>query len=64
MFEVDVYRAKLTGMPFGFAKNEFSLAEISAQAPGGRDSFKLATCQQPYRGVESGQAHRDPAEEH
>jgi hypothetical protein len=32
MFEIDVYRAKLTGMPFGFSKNEFSIAEISAQA--------------------------------
>lgn len=32
MFEIDVYRAKLTGMPFGFTKNEFSVAEITAQA--------------------------------
>lgn len=32
MFEIDVYRAKLTGMPFGFTKSEFSVAEISAQA--------------------------------
>ena len=32
MFEIDVYRAKLTGLPFGFTKNEWSLAEITAQA--------------------------------
>jgi len=32
MFEIDVYRAKLTGMPFGFTKNEWSVAEIAAQA--------------------------------
>jgi len=32
MFEIDVFRAKLTGMPFGFAKNEWSVAEITAQA--------------------------------
>lgn len=32
MFEIDVYRAKLTGLPFGFAKNEWSVAEITAQA--------------------------------
>jgi len=32
MFEMDVYRAKLTGLPFGFTKNEWSVAEISAQA--------------------------------
>lgn len=32
MFEIDVYRAKLTGMPFGFTKNEWSVAEITAQA--------------------------------
>jgi len=32
MFEIDVYRAKLTGMPFGFTKFEWSVAEITAQA--------------------------------
>lgn len=32
LFEIDVYRAKLTGMPFGFSKKEFSVAEITAQA--------------------------------
>lgn len=32
LFEIDVYRAKLTGLPFGFTKNEFSVAEITAQA--------------------------------
>lgn len=32
MFEIDVYKAKLTGLPFGFNKFEWSVAEITAQA--------------------------------
>jgi hypothetical protein len=32
LFEIDIYRAKLTGLPFGFTKFEWSVAEITAQA--------------------------------
>lgn len=32
LFEIDVYRVKAIGMPFGFTKNEWSVAEITAKA--------------------------------
>lgn len=32
LFEIDIFRAKLSGMPFGFSKKEYSVAEITAQA--------------------------------
>lgn len=32
LFEIDAFRVKISGLPFGFTKNEFSTAEITAQA--------------------------------
>lgn len=32
MFEIDVYRCQLSGLPIGFSKNEWSIAEVTAKA--------------------------------
>ena len=32
MFEIDLYRVKAAGLPIGFTTNEWSNAEVTAQA--------------------------------